>query len=181
MCRPRGSIPQRATIIATKVSALSAKQGTTPKPAISSPATAGPTIRAICTITLLRLTALTTRSGPTISITKLCRVGLSTALTLPIAKTARKTIHGSTTPVAVTAKRPTAGIAISAWVVISSRRFGMRSASSPPQAPNRSIGRNCSAVVRPTATPLSVRLRISQIAATVCIQVPDSEISWPAK
>ena len=29
--------------------------------------------------------------------------------------------------------------------------------------------------------PLSVRLRISQIAATVCIQVPDREISWPAK
>jgi hypothetical protein len=40
-------------------------------------------------MTLLRLTALTTRSGPTISKTKLCRVGLSTALTLPIAKTAR--------------------------------------------------------------------------------------------
>jgi hypothetical protein len=36
-------------------------------------------------------------------------------------------------------------------------------------------------VVRPTATPLSVRVRISQIAATVCIQVPDREISWPAK
>ena len=86
-----------------------------------------------------------------------------------------------TTPVAVTAKRPSAGIAISAWVVISSLRLGMRSASSPPQAPISSIGRNCRAVVRPTATPLSVRVRISQIAATVCIQVPDSEISWPAK
>ena len=46
-------------------------------------------MRADCTITLLRLTALTTRSAPTISIAKLCRVGLSTALTLPIAKTAR--------------------------------------------------------------------------------------------
>ena len=58
-------------------------------PAISSPPIAGPTIRADWTMTLLRLTALTTRSGPTISITKLCRVGLSTALTQPIAKTAR--------------------------------------------------------------------------------------------
>ena len=38
-------------------------------------------------MTLLRLTALTTRSGPTISITKLCRVGLSTALTVPRTKT----------------------------------------------------------------------------------------------
>ncbi len=81
----------------------------------------------------------------------------------------------------MTAKRKTAGIAISAWVAISSLRLGMRSASRPPQAPISSIGRNCSAVVRPTATPLSVRVRISQIAATVCIQVPESEISWPAK
>jgi hypothetical protein len=86
-----------------------------------------------------------------------------------------------TTPVAVTAKRPTAGIVISACVVISSRRFGIRSASSPPQAPIKSIGRNCSAVVSPTATPLSVSSRMTQIAATVCIQVPEREISWPAK
>ena len=71
------------------MSALIAKQGTTPTVAIRMPAIAGPTIRAICTITLLRLTALTTRSEPTISITKLCRVGLSIALTEPIAKTAR--------------------------------------------------------------------------------------------
>ena len=78
-------------------------------------------------------------------------------------------------------RSPSAGIAISVWVAISSRRFGTRSASRPPQAPIRSIGRNCSAVVRPTARPLPVRLRTSQIAATVCIQVPESEISWPLK
>jgi hypothetical protein len=70
------------------VRAFRPKQATTPKAAISRPATAGPTMRAACTMTLLRLTALTRRSGPTISITKLCRVGLSTALTEPIAKTA---------------------------------------------------------------------------------------------
>ena len=57
----------------------------------------------------------------------------------------------------------------------------MRSAIRPPQAPKSSIGRNWSAVVRPTATPESVRLRISQIAATVCIQVPESETTCPAK
>ena len=164
-----------------KVSALTAKQGTTPKAAIVIPASAGPTIRAAWTMTLLRLTALTTRSGPTISKTKLCRVGLSTALAEPIAKTARKTIQGATTPVAVTAKRKRAGIAISSWVVISSWRLGKRSASSPPQAPITSIGRNCRAVVRPTARPLPVRLRISQRAATVCIQVPEREITWPTK
>ena len=40
-------------------------------------------MRAQWTITLFRLTALTTRSAPTISITKLCRAGLSIAFTLP--------------------------------------------------------------------------------------------------
>ena len=48
---------------------------------------AGPMIRAVSMITLFRLTALTRRSGPTISITKLCRVGLSTQLTAPKRKT----------------------------------------------------------------------------------------------
>jgi hypothetical protein len=35
--------------------------------------------------------------------------------------------------------------------------------------------------VKPTATPLPVRVRISQISATVCIQFPESETSWPVK
>ncbi len=63
----------------------------------------------------------------------------------------------------------------------SSRRFGTRSAISPPQAPKISIGRNCSAVVVPTARPLPVSERISQISAIICIQLPDSETSWPVK
>ena len=66
---------------------MSAKQASTPAVAIRTPPIAGPAIRALWTMTLLRLTALTTRSGPTISKTKLCRVGLSTALTAPRAKT----------------------------------------------------------------------------------------------
>jgi hypothetical protein len=63
------------------------KQGATPQPAITTPAMAGPAIRAVCTSTLFRLTALTTRSEPTISITKLWRVGLSSALIVPRAST----------------------------------------------------------------------------------------------
>jgi hypothetical protein len=36
-------------------------------------------------------------------------------------------------------------------------------------------------VVIPTARPLPVSERISQISAIVCIQLPDSETSWPVK
>ena len=58
-----------------KLAALSAKQGSTPMVAIRTPAKAGPITRALCTRTLFRLTALTTRSEPTISMTNACRVG----------------------------------------------------------------------------------------------------------
>ncbi len=33
----------------------------------------------------------------------------------------------------------------------------------------------------PRATPLPVRWRTSQAWATVCIQVPDTEMSWAVK
>ena len=114
---------------------------------------------------------------PTISTTKLWRAGLSSELTAPRAKTSANTIHGSTAPVAVSAHSASAGAIIAVCVAISSVRFGQRSASTPPQAANRSIGRNCSAEVTPTAIPLPVSSRISHISATICIQLPLSETS----
>ena len=60
-----------ATIIAPKDSALIRKQGATPRVAITTPAAAGPRIRAEWIRTLFRLTAFTTRADPTISIAKL--------------------------------------------------------------------------------------------------------------
>ena len=73
--------------MATKESALSAKQVPTPAMAITAPAVAGPMIRALWTMTEFSETALTTRSAPTSSMTKLWRVGLSTALTAPRTRT----------------------------------------------------------------------------------------------
>ena len=93
---------------------------------------AGPTMRAQCTITLFRLTAFTTRSGPTISITKLWRAGLSSAFTVPRASTRANTIHGATTPPAVTANSSSAGTTMPSCVSISSLRLSKRSASRPP-------------------------------------------------
>jgi hypothetical protein len=64
---------------------------------------------------------------------------------------------------------------------MSSERLANLSARRPPNAPNRRNGRNWSADVTPTATPLPVSDRISHISATICIQLPDSETSCPAK
>lgn len=132
-------------------------------------------------MTLLRLTAFTTRSRPTSSITKLWRAGLSMALTAPRTNTSASTIHTSTAPEAVSAHSISAGIAISVCVIASSRRLLTRSARTPPQAPASSIGVNCSAAVRPTAAPLSVSRSTSHISPTVCIQLPLIEITWPVK
>ena len=68
-----------------------------------------------------------------------------------------------------------------AWGGVLADRWPKRSLLVVTQAPNRSIGRNWSAAVTPTATPLLVSSRISHISATVCIQLPLSETSWPAK
>ena len=54
-----------------------------PTVAIITPAIAGPTARAALTTTLLRVTALLMSSGPTISITNVWRLGLSSAVTVP--------------------------------------------------------------------------------------------------
>jgi len=64
-------IRHRAISIAPNDSEFSRKHGAIPTVAITMPARAGPMMRADCTIRLLRLTALTTRSRPTSSITKL--------------------------------------------------------------------------------------------------------------
>ena len=81
----------------------------------------------------------------------------------------------------VSANSASAGSAIAAWVAISSRRFGTRSATSPPHAASPSIGANWSAAAIPTATPLCVSWSTSHVSATVCSQVPLSETSWPRK
>ncbi len=57
-----------------------------PTAVMSTPATAGPTRRAAWKLAALRETALRTTEGPTISTTKVCRVGLSTTVTMPSRK-----------------------------------------------------------------------------------------------
>ena len=69
----------RPAITAMKLRPLTRKQTVTPATPITSPATAGPTMRAALNIAELRATALATSSRPTISMTKACRVGMSTA------------------------------------------------------------------------------------------------------
>ena len=103
------SSERSARIIAPNESAFSRKQSSIPPPAISRPASAGPVMRDVWIRTLWSPTALTTRSDPTISITKLWRAGMSTASTNPRARTSAITIHAAMSPVAERANRVSAG------------------------------------------------------------------------
>ncbi len=58
-------------------------------------------------------------------------------------------------------------------VIMSMRRLSYRSASTPPYHAQQQDGPNCSAVVRPSATPLSSEIcSTSQSWPMRCIQVP---------
>ena len=67
------------------------------------------------------------------------------------------------------------------WVRYSIRFRSIRSANTPPIGPNRNIGRNLAALVRPSWVPLWVRSSTKKDCATLCIQVPATETSWPKK
>lgn len=152
-----------------------------PTVVISTPATAGPTRRADWKFAELRLTAFCSWSGPTISDTKDCRAGLSTTVAMPTAKAATYTCHTWTCPESVSTASASPVTAIDVCVRNSSRRFGNRSTSTPPYNPNSSIGRNCSAIVTPTAVDDPARLSTSQSCAIRCIQVPMFDTTWPRK
>jgi hypothetical protein len=55
--------------------------------------------------------------------------------------------------------------------------LGRRSASRPPHAPKSRTGRNCRPAVSPTETPDPVSWTMSHISATVCIQLPEIEMT----
>ena len=73
----------RATITGTKEMALARNAGARPRVAMVTPAAAGPRMRPALNMALFRPTALGTSSGPTISMTKDCRVGMSIMVTMP--------------------------------------------------------------------------------------------------
>jgi hypothetical protein len=76
----------RAAITARYDSPLARKAGARPRVAMVTPAAAGPRMRPLLNMALLRPMALGTSSGPTISMTNAWRVGMSTMVTMPSRK-----------------------------------------------------------------------------------------------
>ena len=80
-------------------------------------------MRAELKVALLRPTAFGSSSGPTSSLTKACRVGMSMQLARPRPNARAYTCHSSTEPVTVSSPSTSASTPIDTWVPTSRRRL----------------------------------------------------------
>ena len=149
--------------------------------AMATPATTGPTTRPRFMRTLLSVTALASRSGPTISMAKVWRAGTSRALTKPSSSAATNVIQRVMAPVATRTPTTSAIAAADDCVRKRMRRLSMRSTITPATGPSRRSGRYWSAAVAPSTNPEPPSCSTSQVSAIACIQVPLTERAWPMK
>src|SRR5712691_871491 len=91
------------------------------------------------------------------------------------------TCQYATTPVATNVERVSVVHASAAWVAMSRRRLGTRSAMTPLGTESSRYGPHCSVLMSPSSSGEFVSDRTSQAWATECIQVPIWEIVWAPK
>ena len=102
-----------------------------PTATMSTPLRAGPSKPPRWKIDALRLMALRMCRGPTISLTKTERAGLSKTCTIPIARTSAYTAHSGAMPRMAMSESTRLNTPTSDCVSMSTRRFGNRSAIAP--------------------------------------------------
>ena len=175
--RPGDSSLASVTITARKLALFTKNAGTTPKRPITTPATAGPTMRAALNAAEFSATALATSSLPTRSITYDWRAGWSKTLAKPSRRPSTATCQYSTRPVATSAPSSSAWQASVVCVMTSNRRFGSRSATAPVTTAKSSTGENWRVEMRPSLKGEPVSWSTSHACATVCIQPPTSATS----
>ena len=147
----------------------------------STPATAGPTIRAPLNIDELSAMALIRSFRPTRSTTNTCRAGMSNAFTVPSSAAIANRCHTATRPVSVSPASVPASSIAQVCVAMMIRRRSPRSATIPPTVARRKTGICAAKPVIPSSADDPVSRYISQDSATDCIHVPTSEMSWPPK
>ncbi len=166
---------------ATKLAALTRKHTPTPTVAMRTPPMAGPTARAAFTVTEFSVIALRSSSRPTISRTNACLAEFSKALFRPRMTARRQTSQNVTAPSTVSSPSTRAWQPMASCRTIISLRLSTRSATTPPYGARSRTGSVCSATTSPSLVLECVSTRTSQDCAVICIQVPASEIDWPAK
>ena len=148
---------------------------------MSTPAIAGPIMRAALNEVELRPTAFESSASPTSSDTKTCRAGASNAVTHPSRNAHVYTCHRRTTPVTVSRPSASASTPIAACVAKRSFRRSSRSAARPVTGRSSTCGPNWSAITVPTDVALWFvsSVRTSQSCAVRCIHVPTFDTTAP--
>jgi hypothetical protein len=170
-----------ATSIARNVTPLTRNTQPVPTATMTTPATAGPIMRAPLKDAAFNATAFDAFSRDTTSETKACRAGLSKAAMTPRAK-AKAYMSGSVmTPMRMSTPIVTPTTSRRLCVIARSLRRSKRSATQPVTPTRRSGGANCSAMVTPIApASLSVSsVSTTQLRAVACIHCPTLEMSAP--
>jgi hypothetical protein len=140
------------TITASVDAALIRNTQPVPVQMISTPAIAGPTMRARLNVVEFSATALVSCSLPTISPTNDCRTGMSNAVNTPNTKHSTYTCHSTASEVTSSTPSTSAHDAMPDWTNISRRRLSYRSASTPAHSVSSNIGANCNVTATPSAT-----------------------------
>ena len=109
------------------------KQKPTPTRLMSSPATPGPTMRELLNDAEFNAMALIRSRFSTRSAINACRPGMSNAAAIPSSVAAIITCVNDTTPASATAASASAMTIAELCVTIKMRRFGKRSATTPPR------------------------------------------------
>jgi hypothetical protein len=150
--------------------------------ASSSPASDGPTSRAPFTIDEFRAMALPKSSRlDTISVRNAWRPVMSKVLTTPMNRLSRIRCQTWTTPASVSAASNSAWSIARLCVSRIRRCLFQRSVSTPATGERNRAGTWPQNSTRPRSHDEPVIRNTSQDMAICCIQVPTSEMPWPAK
>ena len=166
---------------ATKLAAFSQKLGASPAIPMSTPAIAGPRIRARLNWALLRAMALPRAARPTRSGMIDWNAGPARALAIPARPARTSTCQNRIESVWTRTARIPAKIARPTWVISRRRRWSMLSARAPAYRVRTRAGALPMNEASPSNPADPVRRRTSQPSAVICIHVPIFEMNVPAR
>src|SRR6185437_2045577 len=152
-----------------------------PRPAMIAPPMLGPTTRAMLNPLELSAIAPGRSSRPTSSTTNDWRAGISKALITPFAVASDSSHPIVMCLLHVNHQRSVAWMPNAIWPSLTRRSFSVRSATTPAWSEKRSTGNDPADATSPTMNGLFESSNANQPCAIVCIQVPMSDVVWPAQ
>ena len=147
---------------ARKLALLIAKHHPAPAAASTTPASAGPKMRAVLNMLELSAIAFGSSSRPTSCIVRFWRAGRSKTTARPVSIAIAYTCHVCTFPIRVTAASSAEKTSCADCVTITVRRLSNRSATTPAKRPKSVNGPKRASDSTPTAIGECVSERISQ-------------------